>query len=763
MQSSSAPGRTGLTGESGLTGFAGESHPTGTASMGATASVGATARGSRPSLRFQNLSLLAVLVLGAAGTTVTAISAAQRGELGAEAGELVLLAASMGASVVLAKASAQPGSWRGTRWATMMVMAASMAQLAGWSLRAVADRPPQGELFALTAMFLLPAFAGILVVEFLDHVRRDRGELLSDVGLVAVLSGTIVYLLLHSSSIPPMWELRQVISGILAGGALLVVAGWLVLAIWCPSRVHTGFALAAGFMGTAAVLLEHARLFGWTPGALGSPEALAILSLVGLTALLYLEPRYVQEAPRLPRNVWWLRPGLLAVAVVGTFGALDVAVVDPRIQLSAREAILLGSVALATIGSRSVLNQVSMARAAKALQSALTERESALAEREGALAAVKSAAEVLKASETRHRLLLDAAVDGIVELDAEGCIVRANAAFCAMLQVSMERLVGHRWLEVASVIEGDGSLVSLPETGQAVIERHGMNTYLEARASTLPTDPPGTLLLIRDMTSSRVAEQTIRTLFQFLQDRDEDRSRLLKRTNAAIEAERNRIARDLHDGPIQGVSAATLSLEAARLMVDSGAMERARDILGTITSELSEEATNMRRIMSDLRPPVLEERGLIPALRDLCSRLQREMRVHVVVDAVPDSDVPNDVETLAYRVVQEALSNIGKHARATEVMVRVRTSSGMLQVEVEDDGCGFEPADAREFLAKGKVGLASMRERTELAGGSFIVRSRLDGGTTVMAVLPFDVLSAAPALAGESESGAEDPFGHRPF
>ena len=91
-----------------------------------------------------------------------------------------------------------------------------------------------------------------------------------------------------------------------------------------------------------------------------------------------------------------------------------------------------------------------------------------------------------------------------------------------------------------------------------------------------------------------MADQTIRSLFQFLQDRDEDRTRLLRRTNAAIERERNRIARDLHDGPVQGVSAASLSLEAALLMIKAGDIERGLDVLTKIRTELAKEADGLR-------------------------------------------------------------------------------------------------------------------------------------------------------------------------
>ena len=106
--------------------------------------------------------------------------------------------------------------------------------------------------------------------------------------------------------------------------------------------------------------------------------------------------------------------------------------------------------------------------------------------------------------------------------------------------------------------------------------------------------------------------------------------------------------------------------------------------------------------------------------------------------------MPSDVETLAYRVVQEALSNVKKHAEATEVTVRLEASSGTLRVEVRDNGVGFDPEAAREFLRSGRVGLASMRERAELAGGTLTLKSGQGEGTTIMATLPFDVL-AAPA------------------
>jgi len=422
--------------------------------------------------------------------------------------------------------------------------------------------------------------------------------------------------------------------------------------------------------------------------------------------------------------------GLFLLAALG--GVSGVALALDPVPAPARAfgaALLFGA---ATVAAASV----------RRVRRVLTE---ALEEKQRAISSLLASTEKTSASEARLRLLFDSAADGVVELDHTQTIVRANDAFCSMLRRRRESVVGRRWDEVAAQAgPGAESLASLPDTGEAVLAAGEAPRYLEARSSPLATVPPGSMLVVRDVTASRVADQTIRQLFHFLQDRDEDRSRLLQRTNAAIEAERNRIARDLHDGPIQGVTGATLSLEAVRLMIETGDPEGAAEMLKKVREELGEEADNLRRVLFDLRPPVLEERGLVPALRELCQRFERERGLPVWIRSGPYVQVPEDVETLAYRVVQEALSNVAKHAGAHQAAVRVETGLGTLTVEVEDDGAGFDPLQARDFLRRGKVGLASMRERAELGGGMLVIQSRPGAGTTISATLPFEILATAP-------------------
>ena len=451
------------------------------------------------------------------------------------------------------------------------------------------------------------------------------------------------------------------------------------------------------------------------------------LSLILLAGVLVLEPNLTAGGPREPRAAWWIRPVLLGLSLCAACAVLLVSVVVRDTRLTASEAVVLALTFLGTVGLRAVLNQAAMVRSSMEL-------ERALADKDSAIASLRAAAEIVATSEARHRLFFESAVDGVVELDADGLIVRANAAFCSMARLPMREVVGRRWEEMALRSRpGGDSLRSLPETGEAILVAENGTSYLEARSSVLPTSPPGRLLLIRDVTANKAAEQTIRSLFQFLQDR--------QRTNAAIEAERNRIARDLHDGPIQGISGAALSLEAVKLMIETSDVRGAAAMLHTISAELSDEARNLRQVMSDLRPPVLEQRGLIPAVRELCARMHRELEIPVRVEAGPATEIPSDVETLAYRVIQEAMSNVAKHAAASAVEVRLEAVAGTLNVEISDDGRGFDPADSREFLRAGKVGLASMRERAELAGGSLTLRSAPGRGTSVRASLPFEILA----------------------
>ena len=219
----------------------------------------------------------------------------------------------------------------------------------------------------------------------------------------------------------------------------------------------------------------------------------------------------------------------------------------------------------------------------------------------------------------------------------------------------------------------------------------------------------------------------------------------LRSSIAAADAERNRWARELHDETLQGLGALRLLLSAARRR---GGVEQTESAVDQAIGQIEEEIENLHAIISDLRPATLDELGLRPTIEALLERRGGHGSLTVVSELVlPDPNaaegrLPPDVESTVYRLVQEALTNVIKHANAHNVRVAVVASPSGVSVEVEDDGVGFVP-DARTT----GFGLAGMHERAYLAGGTVTVDSG-PGGTRVRAELP----AQARAESGPSAS-----------
>ena len=646
---------------------------------------------------------------------------------------------------MLASASAifirlrRPDAWPSASWIAIALLglggASALLLLHDLVDPAAGPRTFDALFLLVGALLLVP-----LWIELRDHLTAsDRGEFIADVALISVAIGSVTYLALRPPDAGPHAVLWAAVTGLVVASTL---GGYGALALWLPTRAHLGMligivVLDMGILAFADRWIEDM----YRPGEAAIELPLAISAIVlGLVVTVVPQHPDVERAARPSR---YGRVVLTSLSVTTASASLAVvAFAETTDRLESEQATVLIALLALAVALRILVNQVRGTNATRAAQEALDQKEAALRETDKALARVRATNESLLESEERLRTVFEAAVDGIVELDAKNEIVHANEAFCRMIDLPRTLVERRPWTTLARSIEADESFATLPQTGQGTLRREGNAIYLESRMSEIPGDPPRRLLLVRDVTASRVADQTIRSLFKFLQDRDEDRTRILRRTNAAIESERNRIARDLHDGPVQGVSAASLSLEAVLLMLKAGELENGVEVLSKVRSELSEEADNLRRLMSGLRPPMLEERGLIPALREMLDRYGRDNEVETQFQSAGVVDIPHDLETLSYRIVQEALSNSNKHAVASKVTINVEATGGQLRLEIADNGQGFDSAKAREFLQQGRVGLASMRERVELANGTFMVHSTPGRGTTVMATLPLDVASA---------------------
>ena len=651
-------------------------------------------------------------------------------------------------AVVILLRSRREDAWRSAPWLGLGILAIAVVSGTFLINEVPGPEPPALGLYDLAFLVVGLLFLIAVAIEFREHVaREDRREIAADVALLSAAIGTMLFLYLRpASATGPAASTAEF--------ALIVASGFSAygaLALARPNVGHLGMFVAVSAMCVGVIAFANLWLFG--AFEVGRPDVDLPIALGSLfiAALVSVIPRKVIDRRKDPAR--YGKAVLTTLSVAATSGALGlVAVSESTDQIDPGQGSLLIGVLAAAIALRILVNQVRGTQSQRAVHEALDQKETALRETDTALARLQRANETLRESEERLRTVFESAVDGIVALDPNDVIVRANGAFCHMIELPHSLVEGQPWTAIAASVQADQHFASLPASGQGTLEREGHAIYLESRTSEVPGDPPRRLLLVRDVTAARVADQTIRSLFKFLQDRDEDRTRLMRRTNAAIESERNRIARDLHDGPVQGVSAASLSLEAVLLMLKAGDLDEGLGILAKVRAELSEEADNLRRLMSGLRPPLLEERGLIPALRETVDRFGRDNQVQTEFSGHASVEIPQDLETLAYRVVQEALSNSVKHAGPVSVSVAVETTGGQLRVEVTDDGQGFDSGKAREYLQSGRVGLASMRERVELANGMFMVHSTPGRGTTVVASLPLGAVPAAREFSASEET-----------
>jgi two-component system sensor histidine kinase DegS len=203
----------------------------------------------------------------------------------------------------------------------------------------------------------------------------------------------------------------------------------------------------------------------------------------------------------------------------------------------------------------------------------------------------------------------------------------------------------------------------------------------------------------------------------------------------AQEAERSRLAREVHDGPAQALANAVFQVEIVERTLDRDEA-LARGELQLLREILTRELRSVRAYLSQLRPPVLADLGLSGAIHEAADLVGSVVGATVVVEVDEGlDDLPEPVEIVILRVIQEALQNVRKHAAATSIRVRVNQEKETWVVEVRDDGRGFDP-DTVEVAGRRNFGLQFMRERAQLIGARFEVRSRPDLGTVVRMAIP---------------------------
>jgi two-component system, NarL family, sensor kinase len=205
------------------------------------------------------------------------------------------------------------------------------------------------------------------------------------------------------------------------------------------------------------------------------------------------------------------------------------------------------------------------------------------------------------------------------------------------------------------------------------------------------------------------------------------RERLVTESMASEERERQRLAEDLHDGPLQNVLAARMDLEEALEV-------RSDPLVSGAESALRDVAAVLRSTVTTLHPQVLAQLGLAPALRELADQFARRGGYDVNAE-LADVGRP-ECQSLLYRVARESFSNINKHARATTVDIVLSSAGGSIILVIADDGIGFDPALIPVRVAEGHIGVASQYLRVESLGGTFDLTTAPGAGTRILVRIP---------------------------
>lgn len=222
---------------------------------------------------------------------------------------------------------------------------------------------------------------------------------------------------------------------------------------------------------------------------------------------------------------------------------------------------------------------------------------------------------------------------------------------------------------------------------------------------------------------------TIERMDQLAQQRQ-----LNQYVNRAYEEERKRISEDLHDSIAQGVYSAIMGV---RRLAD-GNMDKAnlQTIANVVESQLNDTLSEVKGMALDIRPSVLDNFGLLPALRVLAKRLQENSGVTITVSGNAETDaLATDVQSVLYRIAQESINNALKHAEAAEINVLLVAHDHFIILEVMDDGLGFDVPAHQQFNGR-SLGLMNMNERVKALNGTFAIRSQPGAGTTVTAKFP---------------------------
>lgn len=357
--------------------------------------------------------------------------------------------------------------------------------------------------------------------------------------------------------------------------------------------------------------------------------------------------------------------------------------------------------------------------------------------------------EALRASEARYRIFVDHATDGLFLYDRDGHIVDVNRQACETLGYSRDELIGKTPADfdpdvTPEIIAFRRARLAKGETIAFDARRRrkdGSTFPVEVRIRPFEVDGHVyKLSLVHDITERTKTEEELRNYAQQLRD-------LSRRMIDVQEEERRHLARELHDEIGQILSAISVNLHALNGGFDAARRPRLEESISIVDRAIQQ----VHDLSLDLRPSMLDDLGLVSTIRWFAGR--QAQRAGLELEFVADSSgerLPADLEIACYRVVQEALTNVVRHAQARHVRVEFRQHDEEVQLAIRDDGVGFNLAAVQQGAVRGaSFGVLGMEERVELLGGQIEFTSNPGQGTGIQIRFP---LSSQPTPKAESQA-----------
>ena len=348
--------------------------------------------------------------------------------------------------------------------------------------------------------------------------------------------------------------------------------------------------------------------------------------------------------------------------------------------------------------------------------------------------------EALRQSEARHRALLEAIPDAILRLDSNGTYLDIKEPTNFKSVRPTTELVGKRQRDALPPVVAEQVMYyddKALATGEMQlfeydIEIDGKLYTRESRV--VPVGHDEVIMIVRDITLRKQTEAENARLLTTIVEQHEQLRALSRRLAEIQEAERKGMARDLHDLIGQNLTALglTLKLIQTQLPAELTASQQIKMQLQDAISLVTQTTSAIRSMMTELRPPVLDDYGLLAALRWYSTQVATRsgLKIEVYGDATQPR-LPELIENALFRIAQEALTNVVKHAQATQVMVVLALTETCVTLQITDNGQGFDPAALAPPALRLGWGLLNMRERAEAIGGCCDISSRPGTGVTV--------------------------------